>query len=111
MNTLDERVRRVRGRQRALERRRTRRKAAGLLLICAALTASLVSLIGSQTTMHQTAGSTELTASSLLESSAGGYVLVAILAFMAGVAIAVASIQRRKNRNNEKKENSEEKES
>ena len=95
MDTLDARVRRVRVRQAELLRRRERAQSAGLLAASALLLGTLVLTIGQLVTPHQVAD-TDLMASSMLETSTGGYVLVAVLAFMAGVAITAACIYARR---------------
>ncbi len=89
MDNLEDRVRRVQARRKALLQKRQRTLAAHLLLLSVAMFGGLLYLIGRQGTLHRPTGSTGMAASSLLDSAAGGYVLVALLAFCLGVLITV----------------------
>lgn len=74
----------------ALRRARERRRTAAWSALCVALTV----LLAWETVMPRAPGRAALTGASLLGASAGGYVLVAVLAFMAGVAVT-ALLKRR----------------
>ena len=74
----------------ALRRARERRRTAAWSALCVALTV----LLAWETLASRAPGRAALTGASLLDVSAGGYVLVAVLAFMAGVAVT-ALLKRR----------------
>ena len=86
MDTLDNRVRRVQTRGQALRRQRERRQFSLLLSLNLAVFGALFYVISRQTSLHQPLGGASCAASSMLESSAGGYVLTAVLGFV-GVVI------------------------
>ena len=65
------------------------------------LFACLYVLMGSRELMHRGATAGLYTGAALLFEDAGGYVLTALAAFMAGVVITVILIRRRKGRERE----------
>ena len=89
MDTLENRVRRVQARSRVLRKRRDRTRLAELLILCLVLACALIREVIRQNALHRPIHSAEMTASSLLDSSVGGYVLTAVLAFTAGVILTV----------------------
>lgn len=92
MRNTEERIERLHKRAKQLEARRERRFTALAVSFCLILFASLLGII------RQVAGQiTDVTVNSvnsyagasLLSSEAGGYVLVAVIAFMLGVVVTV----------------------
>lgn len=102
MDTLDNRVQRVQARRKKLLIRQKRIRNTGLFLFSAALLGSLLYFIGRQTELHRPIATDSAAASSLLDSSAGGYVLVAVLAFCLGVMVTLfcRGFVNKKRRNN-----------
>ena len=93
--TAEERIASLHARMAALTERRERRKTAALGAGCAGLALCVVLLIFSEGAARGgTAG--EYTGAMMLFENAGGYVLLSILAFMAGVIITVLCIRYRK---------------
>ena len=83
-------------RAREMQSRRERRAALAWGAASAMLTAALAAtILGISLPLHALPRS-DLTGASLLADSAGGYVLAAVVAFMAGVAITAACLRRRK---------------
>jgi len=97
--TAEERVASLHVRMRALRRRRELRKTAALGIACGCVTACLLMLVfveGSVcrgSIINGTAGL--YSGATMLFENAGGYVLAAVLAFMAGTVISVICIRRR----------------
>ncbi len=89
MRNVEERMAMVTNRIRALERRRERRETAGLSALSVFLVLALVTLLGQLGGGGTGTFPEGMAASSLLAESAGGYVLTAVLAFMAGVTVTV----------------------
>ena len=87
MRGIDERTALVSARVRALKRRRDRQSLMGLSVISVCLFAALAETIGRFSGTVHGLPSGDLTGSSLLADSAGGYVLVAVIAFIAAVAV------------------------
>ncbi len=87
MRGIDERTALVSARVRALQRRRDRESLMGLSLISVCLFAALLEAVGRFSGTGHGLMSGELTGSSLLADSVGGYVLVAVIAFIAAVVI------------------------
>ena len=97
MRTPEERVAALHLRMAALRERKERRKTAALGAGCASLALCLMLLIfGGGAGRGSTAG--EYTGATLLFEDAGPYVLLALIAFMAGVIITVLCIRYRKKR-------------
>lgn len=94
MRTDQERIRALHCRVAVLARQRdlTRLRAWGGLSIL--LTACLLAMTAAFCHGHELAGATAAGAS-LLSDAAGGYVLVGVLAFMAGVIIAAVILKKR----------------
>lgn len=98
--TSEERVAALRSRVRALENRRARRETAALSAGCGALGLCLILLIyGGSAARGGPAG--EYAGAAMLFENAGGYVLLAVAAFMAGVIITASCIRFRKKREQE----------
>ena len=95
MRTQDERIRslhlRMERRRRMLERRRT-----GVIgTAVAAVSACLVLAIGAGNTPHHGGTAGMYSGAAMLFADVGAYVLVALLAFMAGVVVTAFLIRRR----------------
>ncbi|MBO4695985.1 MAG: hypothetical protein J5643_01740 [Lachnospiraceae bacterium] len=89
MRNTAERIKRLHERARQLRLRKDRRIAAVSGAVCLMLFAGLLYIIRqSFGTITDTAGN-YYTGSSLLSSEAGGYVLIAVIAFMLGAAAVV----------------------
>ncbi|MBO4627425.1 MAG: hypothetical protein J5645_05580 [Lachnospiraceae bacterium] len=89
MKSIDERIALLNHKVYELQRKRERRLLAVSGAACLALFAALLVVV-KKLAVNVTEGAGELfTGSSLLGDSAGGYVLVAVVAFMLGVVIAV----------------------
>ena len=89
MRNAEERAAMVTSRVRALERQRKMRETAGFAVLSVFLLLSLVTLLGQLGGGGAGTLSEGMAASSLLSENAGGYVLTAVAAFMAGVVITV----------------------
>ena len=89
LKTSKERVAILHQKMRRLQRKREKRALYAAGGICSLLTVFLITLIRSLS--FPAAGTSEIlyTGSSLLDDGAGGYVLTALIAFMAGVVITV----------------------
>ena len=92
MRSTAEMTRAVHGRAAALRRRRVASAGAA----SGALTVALLALIGRLGGLAHRPAAEGFAGASMLSDSAGGYVLAAVLAFMAGVIVAVALIRHRK---------------
>ncbi len=87
MRTAEERIRRLHSRAAELERSRDRRQIA-CLGSASVFFAILLSVMIAQTNdLEYSVMGDAFTGSSLLNESTGGYVLVAVIAFFAGVAV------------------------
>ena len=95
MRSTEERLAIMHRRARELERRRIGTRIAASGGICAALVLSLLALVGSYSFPSVVDSGDAFTASSLLGDGAGGYVIAAIIAFAAGVAITLGAIRLR----------------
>ena len=92
MSTADERVAALHLRMAALTEKRERQKTAALGAGCAGLALCLCLLIFGEGSVHGgTAGT--YTGATMLFENAGGHVLVAILAFMAGVIVTALCVR------------------
>ena len=97
MKTQEERMSMLHKRAGEIERQKNREMAACWGGISACLSVLLVScVVMAENAMHDAAG-TQMSGSSLLGESAGGYVLAAVIAFFVGVIIT-ALIFRYRNR-------------
>ena len=91
MKSSEERINLVHMRVREIKRTRDKRIKVSSGCLCVMLLSSLVTMIGTFTTRYSASDNPALyTGASLLDSSAGGYVLTAVVAFMAGVIITVS---------------------
>ena len=84
----------------ALRRAREKRRTAAWSALCVVLTV----LLSLETVTPHTPGTGMMTGASLLAVDTGGYVLVAVLAFMAGVAVT-ALLKRKQNKQKAEEEN------
>ncbi len=89
MRNAEERTVMVMERVRAFKRRRSRWESAGLSALSVFLVLALITLLGGLGGSGAGMLPEGMAASSLLADSAGGYVLTAVAAFMAGVIITV----------------------
>lgn len=90
MLTQEERIRRMHGRARLLERRHDQSRLVWSACLSTVLLACLVGSAAHYSALPVEAGPAQYAGSSLLDDSTGGYALVAVLAFIAGVALTVA---------------------
>lgn len=91
--TAEERVASLHARMDALREKRERRKTAALGASCAALAAGLVLLIFSEGTGGPGGTASLYSGATILSENAGGYVPLAVAAFIAGVIITVLCIR------------------
>lgn len=96
MRTQEERLSMLHKRAGEIRRQRDRRQLMGWGGISACLSFLLVVCVLSAEKMFHNAANTELSGSSLLGESAGGYVLAAVIAFFAGVIITALIFRYRK---------------
>ncbi len=97
MRTPEERLERLHSRAAALRRQREKRALQGWGAASAGLFAVLVGMTALLDPTAHGLGQSGSAGATLLSESAGGYVLVGVIAFMAGVALTAALIRRRKN--------------
>ena len=95
MRTPEERVLAVRARMDALRRARERLKTGILGMGSALLALCLLLVIGAAGAVHPGGTAGLYSGAIMLFENAGGYVLVAVLAFMAGVVITAALLRKR----------------
>ena len=103
MRTPEERVLALHARMDALLRARERRKTSFLGAGSALLALCLLLVIGAAGAVHPGGTAGLYSGAVMLFENAGGYVLVAVLAFMAGVVITVALLRRRFKEQNDKR--------
>ena len=103
MRTPEERVLALHARMDALLRARERRKTSFLGAGSALLAVCLLLVIGAAGAVHPGGTAGLYSGAVMLFENAGGYVLVAVLAFMAGVVITVALLRRRFKEQNDKR--------
>ena len=94
--TTKERVESLHARMDALRRVRERRKTGLTGAACAVLLLCLVWLIFDGGTAHRGGSAGLYSGATMLFENAGGYVLAAIIAFMAGVLITAALLKKKK---------------
>ena len=94
MRTHEERRMLLHQRAEQLNRRRTKRAMAAFSSVSGILLVVLTSVIASWNGIGTGMIAGALTGSSLVSESAGGYVLAAVLAFVAGVIVTVLLIRR-----------------
>ena len=100
MRTADERITQLHKRASVLKRQRDKRRLASLGAISAFLAVLLMAAVLKTGGMSGSTIGNQLTGSSFLNDSMGGYVLTAVLAFFAGVIIATVIFRYRRNRQN-----------
>ena len=103
MRIPEERVLAVRARMDALRRARERRKTGILGMGSALLALCLLLVIGAAGAVHPGGTAGLYSGAIMLFENAGGYVLVAVLAFMAGVVITAALLRRQFKRQDDKR--------
>ena len=90
--TSEERIASLHARMRGIRRKRERQKTAALGMACCALTVFMASMIMNDGA-HQGSTAGLYSGATMLFENAGGYVLAAVAAFMAGVVITVLCIR------------------
>lgn len=90
--TSEERIASLHARMRGIRRRRERQKTVALGMTCCALTVFLAGLIMNDGA-HKGSTAGMYSGATMLFENAGGYVLAAVAAFMAGVVITVLCIR------------------
>lgn len=90
--TSEERIASLHARMRGIRRRRERQKTMALGMACCALTVFMASMIMNDGA-HQGSTAGLYSGATMLFENAGGYVLAAVAAFMAGVVITVLCIR------------------
>ena len=103
MRTPEERVLAVHARMDALRRARERRKTGILGMGGALLALCLLLVIGAARALHPGGTAGLYSGATMLFENAGSYVLVAVLAFMAGVVITAVLLRRRFRRQDDKR--------
>ena len=103
MRTPEERVLAVRARMDALRRARERRKTGILGMGSALLALCLLLVIGAAGAVHPGGTAGLYSGAIMLFENAGGYVLVAVLAFMSGGVITAALLRRQFKRQDDKR--------
>ena len=88
-----ERIEALHARMVARRRARERRKTSALGLSCAVLTLCLFLLVFGESTVHSGSMAGLYSGAAMLFDGAGGYVLVAVVAFTAAVIITVSCIR------------------
>ena len=103
MRTPEERVPAVHARMDALRRARERWKTGILGMGSTLLALCLLLVISAAGTVHPGGTAGIYSGATMLFENAGGYVLVAVLAFMAGVVITAVLLRRRFRRQDDKR--------
>ena len=99
MKTQEERIKRLHERAHEIKKRDDKIKISGLGAFCMGIFVLLTTcIVGASRTFHSTVG-IRMQGASLLSESTGGYVLVAVLAFYAGIIITAIIIRQRNNKN------------
>lgn len=96
MRRDSERIEAVHHKAAEIRRQTERRILTGLAACSACLLAMIVGITASLNGLHQSLQDGGFTGSSLLDSGAGGYVLVGVLSFAAAVIITVICIRYRR---------------
>ena len=96
MRSQEERLRQLHARAEELTEQKERRTLNALRAASVFLFVCLTGVISVLSGLQNEAGPEGYTGSSLLDSNAGGYVLVAVLSFAAAVLITVICIKRKK---------------
>ena len=86
MRTTDERIERLHARAQEIEKRSEKRKLAGFGSLSAAFAVLLFAILTQVGSLSPITDG-QLTGSSLLNDSTGGYVMAAVIAFFVGVAL------------------------
>ena len=106
MRTNEERIKALHARVAALQRQRERRKTRAIGAASIVLSVCLLFMVFNSGIQHGGAAGLYSGATMLFEG-AGPYVLIAVVAFMAGVIVTVAIIKNRKKENSQISENRE----
>ena len=109
MRTQEERVSDLHLRMAERNRTRERRKTGLMNAASAVLTVCLLLIIGERSFAHHGGTAGMYSGAMMLFENAGAYVLVALLAFMIGAAVAVVCIHRQRKEKREETETEEEK--
>ncbi len=96
MKTAQERIESMHWRAAQLRRRRENAALGQLGAVCGMLALCLIGMAVGMSQAHTGISPGAYTGTAMLFESAGGYVLVGVIAFMAGVALTAALIRRRK---------------
>ena len=96
MRSAEERLTRMHERAAAIKKQEDRNRLRILGSLSAGLMVCLVVAMQQLQSMHHGIFASQSTGSSLLDDSAGGYVLAAVIAFIAGVAITAVIFRYRK---------------
>ena len=96
MRTNEERIQALHARVTALQHQRERRKTCAIGAASAVLTACLLFMVFGGEEMHPGGAVGLYSGATMLFEGAGPYVLIAIVAFMAGVIVTVALIRSRR---------------
>ena len=94
--TAEERVASLHCRVDALRRARERNRTTALGATCCVLAAGLVALLADDGMGHSGGTAGVYAGATILFEEAGGYVLAAVSAFMAGVVVTVTCLRRRR---------------
>ncbi len=105
MMTKEERIQALHARVAALERQRERRKTGAVGAAGAVLTVCLLFMVFGGGGTHPGGAAGLYSGATMLFEGAGPYVLIAVVAFMAGVIVTVALIKNRKKENRQISEN------
>jgi hypothetical protein len=99
MRTKQQRIELMHARAGEIRKQKTRQTMMALSVFSCVLLAGIIAVMKEFNGLHQQIENSGLTGSSLLDSGAGGYVLVGVVCFVAAVIITVVCIRLRdKNR-------------
>ena len=98
MRTEEERIRRLHERAHEIEQHKDQICISCLSVFCVGIFALLITCIAGENGAFYSAEGIRMQGSSMLSESAGGYVLVAVLAFYAGVILTAIIIRIRKDK-------------
>ena len=96
MRTSEERIEQLHRRAHALEGQKTRRQLVSLGSVSVLFAVILTTMIVQADSMSHSITNGQLTGSSLLGDSAGGYVLAAVVAFFVGVVLTAVIFRYRR---------------
>ena len=105
MRTNEERIQALHARMASLQRARERRKTSMIGTVSFVLTVCLLFMVFGGGGTHPGGAAGLYSGATMLFEGAGPYVLIAVVAFMAGVIVTVALIKNRKKENRQISEN------